>query len=533
MNSHRTKAIQASVFLFFFSLNAHGQVFGVLNCPSSPSFQEINFQFSSAATLLGNINSTVTNGLANNVNNEKYIFSSANVKSMSLNFSAFNMEQNYDYAYWGEKDSSYFLSMTGVLPTNTLVPAFVSKDFNQTPGSFRVTSDLNVASEGYNIDKVRVTCAAGAPGFVTPQLALGIFHLGVLLGSGDSIFFQIPSVSGQNTNLLLAGANTTDFDLFARCNAMPTKTVYTARSYSGDSNEFLSLPSNSCPNGVWYIVVNSFSGAGGFTLIPSRSFESENLTIRSYVQHVADSEVDNTANVLSLAARRIYATTLGGIVPVDIKVCGYFNFNCGTTNVTKRYDCNRSFADALRTPGTPIGHYALCTDGNGEIAAHEMGHTILGLPDEYQDVNSVSLARCGHTRMALSWLPSLCYSGDHNKDFQPGTTPNSFNISSWDRNPNSFIPSSMIPSKTPSVIDLQNHDFNNQIPISKFYSPYLLPTAQTRNNPHEKDLQDDHGRHHRNLLRLRLLQNRREDSRARHLTRKPPQPPSPSCRLGN
>lgn len=467
------------------STEAYAQVFGVLNCPASPSYQEISFPLPST-THLGDINSP-TGGLANFTNNEKFIYSSANVKSMSLNFSFFSMEQNFDYAYWGEKGASFYISMTGSLPANTLAPAFVSKDFNQTPGSLKIYTDHSVPSTGYNIDKVRVTCAPGAPGFVIPQFNLGSFHLGALLGTDDSIFFQTPVIPGQNTNILLAGVNTADFDLYARCNAIPTKTVYTARSYSSDSNEFLSLPSNLCPNGVWFVVVNSYSGSGGFTLLPSRSFESENLTIRAYVQHVSDTEVDNTAALLSLASRRIYATTLGSILPTDIKVCGYFNFNCGDQNLTRRYDCSRSFTDGSpRAPGNPISHYALCTDANAEVSAHEMGHSILGLPDEYQDVGSISQARCGHTRMALNWIPSLCYSGDHNKDFQSTTSPNSFSTSNWDTNPNAFMPSSMIPTKTPSIIDLSNHDFDGKITISKYYSPYLTGPPQNKNNKRER-----------------------------------------------
>lgn len=449
---------------------SNAQLFGVLSCPTQPSYQEINFPLSASATHLPQINPPFAT-MTNNINDEKFIYSSANVRSMSLNFVTFSTEQNFDYAYWGEKNSSFYVSMTGTLPNNTLVPAFVSKNFNETPGSFRVITDSSVGSTGYEIDKVRVSCGP-SPALVTPPLNMGTLHMGVLLGTNDSIFFQTPVVSGQNVNVILTGTNSTDFDLYARCNATPTKTVYTARSYSGDSNEFLSLPSGWCPGGIWYIVVNSYSGAGGFTLLPSRGFESENLSVRALVQHTSPTEVDSTANMLAQGVRRFYGTTLGAILPVDIKVCGYFNWSCGQQIVTRRYDCSRSFADAARTPGNPVDHFAMCTTANIDTIPHEMGHTILGLGDEYNDVNGAAASRCGHSRMAgTKWFTPLCYSGDHNKDYQTNTTPTGFVTSGWDRWPNAFIPSSMIPTKTPPSIDFSNHDFNDQIPVLKYYSP--------------------------------------------------------------
>lgn len=450
----------------------HAQSFGVLNCPSVPGFQEIDFPLPDTSHLRSNTGI----GLMNNVNDEKYVYSSLNVKRISLLFSNFQMETNYDFLEFGEKDSTIPLILTGTLFANTwLPPIYASVDFNQIPGSLRVKTDQSIASVGYNITKARVTCGPSqTPGTVFPQLNLGKFHLGILLGTNDSIFFQIPVVSGQNTNLLLAGTNNTDFDLYARCNAVPTKTVFTAASGSGDSNEFLSLPSSSCPNGIWNVVVHSYIGAGGFTLLPSRSFQSENLVLRAYVQSNSNAEVDSTATTLALAARRIYSTTMGAMRPLEIQVCGGFNYSsCGIFNITKRYDCSRSFADGIRAANGPIQGIALCSDGNANTVVHEIGHAVLGLPDEYQDVGNppVSISRCGHTVMGANWIPSLCYSGDHNKDFPAGSSPTGIANSNWNTHPNVFMPSSMIPSKTPSVIDLSNHDFNNSIIVGRHYSP--------------------------------------------------------------
>jgi hypothetical protein len=388
------------------------------------------------------------------------------------------MENNYDFFKVQRINTSTSSNLSGTLPANSwiTIPNTVNNDdFNQIAGILTVQTDSSVPSIGYNITKARVSCApASSPVVSYPYLATRNLNTGVLLGTNDSIFFRFGADVGITHNLVLTGTNTTDFDLYARCNAEPTKTAYTFRSYSGDSNEFLSLPYESCPNGTWFVVVNSYSGAGGFSLLRSSSFQSQNLIMRAYVQSNTNTAVDSAATLLALAARRFYTTTMGAMRSLDIRVCGGNNYNCGGPfTITRRFDCSRSFG-YIRPSNGALEEFALCNDANADVAVHEMGHAYLGLKDEYQDVGNPpnSLAQCGHTRMAASWIPSLCDANNHSKDFQPGTTASPVTPSGWWTHSNQFMPSSMIPLDTPSIVDLSNHDFNDAIVVTKNYGPY-------------------------------------------------------------
>jgi hypothetical protein len=136
------------------------------------------------------------------------------------------------------------------------------------------------------------------------------------------------------------------------------------------------------------------------------------------------------------------------------------------------------------SPPAPGGqaHVTICPGdfGDAYTIAHESGHNILPLPDEYN--YSDLLPFCGHTDMAWNQpgMFNLCRPGDHMKDPNPSAAvPSPRPLDAWSRlsgcpgqSPTQcFVPSQIsteASSSTPDAYNYQNFG-STMFAISKIY----------------------------------------------------------------
>ena len=71
----------------------------------------------------------------------------------------------------------------------------------------------------------------------------------MLLGTDDVVYFRVPDDMTAERSVAMWGdpSNNNDFDIYVRCNAPPTPTVWDYRGYSVGAQEFLHLPQYGCP----------------------------------------------------------------------------------------------------------------------------------------------------------------------------------------------------------------------------------------------------------------------------------------------
>lgn len=466
------------------TVSARAQTFTPRAC--GPSYN-MTFFSSGSAPILRNkdYEPSVTNpsALANSIDDLRYFSANRNVSGIAIKFNSFSLENNWDKLLVGVAGVGVSHTLTGDSPNGNIfgvsVPSWTNMSTN--PAYFNLKTDSTQNSTGFSAEVAYAVC--GGTGTSVWSTEPGVEQLGVLLGTDDSVeLLAFPGASGKRSNFILTSSSGLDADLYVRCNSAPTKVTFSAKSDSWDGEEFITLPSSSCPNGTWYITVHSYSGAGTFSLLASTSAVAQDLVPRVYVMNTLCSEVDNTASLVLKGAKRFYGLTKGGIFTKQIEVCREGNYDCGGDFwVYRRYDCpnsaNPSSNGYLRTgPSAPWGITALCNDVNSLIVPHEFGHAVLGLPDEYVFEGT----KCGHSEMGHYGANKLCFY-DHGKDPLPNTGAPIGGQSMWQRAYPYMAMSGF--SRTPPVGVYDDHDFNDQIVVNKHYFPSPWPCQLTRKEP--------------------------------------------------
>ena len=93
--------------------------------------------------------------------------------------------------------------------------------------------------------------------------------------------------------------------------------------------------------------------------------------------------------------------------------------------------------------------------------AHELGHSILNLPDEYDE--PTGLARCGHSVMATNLSDDFCTDSNHSLDPSPGA-PSITWVPVWN-GPWVYELYGEPPHATPDASIFFNHELNGTIYI--------------------------------------------------------------------
>jgi hypothetical protein len=327
---------------------------------------------------------------------------------------------------------------------------------------FRFRSDAYDTARGFELTSARVcttdtrtTAKNPSPHPTIPAMR----NTGVLLGSGDTVYFEIPvgptkydtfcAESDQvHDTFALWGepSASTDFDLYARCGALPTESQYDGdRGFSNTNQEFIHAPVGTCPCGShWYVAVHSYQGAGMFSFVAHKHYAGEHRGTSSWAawwdtEHypgavppvpLSNAEICKYHKQIAMGYKHFFGANEGARYWDHIEFWpGYRQAPADLDGVIKQQYDGR--------PGSCIcGHgwdTELCTFSNGgriklyrgwsgtgspdaydgRALSHEMGHFLNCLEDEYHDGSPTRL-ECGHSIMSSEWghQNNYCYCND-------------------------------------------------------------------------------------------------------------------------
>jgi hypothetical protein len=316
-----------------------------------------------------------------------------------------------------------------------------------TSGLLQTFSDMSGATRsGYRIENVYVRCSPTSSPQPPPvdldsmakwstsgKPELSIFD-GILVGADDAVFFKIDGrghefpESREHWTFVLDGPSG-DFDLYIKRGSVPTKDDFDYASNGPGSREVVRLPFTENGGGqVYFGVVHSKSGSGRFTL-------TAHSTMRQHARELSvgvrfsptPAQLDVMRNYLRNGFRRFFGMTEGLMYVRRVKfytsptlgLCDCAGV-CDICFSSSPHESNRAYCE---TTFKRMVLYASSWPDLPQVLAHEMGHCVLELDDEYEDHCAHSDSKCtrsimGTTRQALG-AHNLCHSKSHRASTDP------------------------------------------------------------------------------------------------------------------
>jgi len=321
----------------------------------------------------------------------------------------------------------------------------------------------------------------------------GIRYDGVLLSSGDVYFYKVLHFQGSLTEIVLSGYNNGDFAPYARRDKLPAKNRYDfIGDYANSSDESITIP-DTYPTGTYYIAVYSRKGSGQYTIWAAnlRRENKKSLSVGSDITFNSESYFENSiVEPVKKALYILYKATHGQVYVSNVDI---YNSNAfgGSCDCLKRncycgpygWPCDLCITKQNIRAHTVNWQYSIVPLKDEHLVgtiAHELGHSILNLKDEYQERDSEDINYCGHTIMAVpKYILSICNPYNHCKDSEIVPCPNGL-YDGWTQLSNKFYISE-VPYDTSDMFPLYYeynamydnwmHDFHNElIRISTYYN---------------------------------------------------------------
>ncbi len=377
---------------------------------------------------------------ANNISYTQNIVTNSLVKSVTLRFPVVGLDT---------KDLLKFKNLsTGALDTVTSTIGMVTRTYMHpggAPGVVESTfvTDSNLGqSIGWAVDDVTVSC--GGTAATTPVTLIEDQDTLALLTTGDdAVFFRIPNPAAAVSIWITSpSGGAFDADLYAGIGSIPSRLAKLNSKTAGKSDEFVHVPAAPAGQDV-FIVVHSASGVGQATVRyarvkPQWVFDQSN-PIRVGVRFAATAaEMDKIELMVRNGMRFFFGMTEGKVQVRNIDLynnVGWDLFACGGAfcHVAVDGDTGRAYCDPSGTAVVFKEEWkSLSSTGNfewlgGQVVAHEWGHCLLGLGDEYKDHGGPKDAclhgddLCNSAMSDQSKNFNLCNSLDHARD--PGGSP--------------------------------------------------------------------------------------------------------------
>ncbi len=219
------------------------------------------------------------------------------------------------------------------------------------PIRMRFVSDSQIAKKGVWFDHAKICCNQDKD-LRIHQLRTSQEYVGVLQGSDDVIFVRFPGLYLYPSirTIAMKQANSAesdaDFDMYLRCGAKPTKTIYDHVANAGVVSEYLSV-ADPCL-GDWYLAIHSKRGAGTFHLQLaghpiqlhfSRNNSAQRQLRVGFYRSDADTEVLSVLrDSLIGGAKRLYAMTEGRVIIED-----YWFYTFSTDCICDGLECDICF----------------------------------------------------------------------------------------------------------------------------------------------------------------------------------------------
>jgi hypothetical protein len=318
----------------------------------------------------------------------------------------------------------------------------------------------------------------------------GVRYDGILLGEGDVYFYKVLHFQGSITEIVLSGYNNGDFALYARRDKLPAKNRYDFMGdYANSSDESITIP-DTYSTGTYYIAVYSRKGSGQYTIWAAnlRRENKKSLNVGTDITFDSKSGFENSiVGPVKKALHIMYKATHGQVYVSNVDI---YNSNAfgGSCDCLKRncycgpngWPCDLCITRKDIRAYTINWIYTVVPENCGaDTLAHELGHLILKLQDEYRDVDNSSEQYCGHTIMGNFNITSLCNPYNHCKDGILVPCPRDL-YDAWTQLSNKFYVSE-VPYDTSdmfplyyeynAVYDNWMHDFHDElIRISTYYN---------------------------------------------------------------
>jgi hypothetical protein len=412
------------------------------------------------------------------------VYANSRVNQIGVRVDSFRTESGFDFLDFKTNETTIHLTgapATGWRDIHAFVP---SNPIGNVSPKMRFVSDFNVTDTGIAIGKARV--CTDNPAVSPPQVAFPIAPVtrynGVLLGTNDVVFFTASvgstkagdACSSAHDTFALWGDSTVgnDFDLYVRCNALPTPDNWTFKGFSSDTQEFVHADNGTCPcGGTWFIAVSSFSGSGWFNLVQQKHYANKHQHTASVVAQ--DNWVNLQASLqprITVGFRHFFGANEGArywdqYTLEDTKTSGDIRIYPSTM------PGQRANADVCGEGCTlgPCGINMYSHEDDGRILSHEMGHHYNCLHDEYADNVGT---HCGHNIMGNQFFTNTNYCWCN--QVQSGTHRCSmgFGDHGWDPTPISLMPvydtvwtylnqfTPAVVTSTPDNFDFTTFDFN-------------------------------------------------------------------------
>ncbi len=464
--------LAALLFWTVYGIREARAAFSPVACSVCPTMTEVDWSFNSLSEFPDDPNCSASTcpHYINNIHAWRDVYANRYVTQFQFRVDSFATEPGYDYLDFKEVGGAATrLSGTPVLGWYGVTSSSVVA---HKPIDLLFHSDILTNRPGFRIGRARVCCQVTAGASVPTRALIPLGRTaGVLLGSEDVVYAYVPSVEQPTKqNIVLWAEPGRDFDLYARCGALPTQAVYDVRGYTADPQEFLSFVSGAwCPTpGTMYIAVHSYSGAGQFNLASSTMKHHHYMGARVGTNFATTAaQLDTIENTLLQASRQFYGQTEGQMLLGTYQLWNNTGATCGNCG---GYECDICFMDQPGTGeccyGTQVRIYQSYF-GNPQGVAHEFGHRYLGLPDEYDNTATGPRWGCGHSNMAnpggsnnnFCFVPGA--NQDHALDRTPGALPVSPN-SAWVHT-NNLLTTKLY--ETGDNYDYRDHDFNGEIRV--------------------------------------------------------------------
>jgi len=393
---------------------------------------EVDFSYSSSAELPRAFPIPTSPNYINNLSYWNNVYANKFVSRIEFRFASFTTESWVDLLHIRELGVGAWWSMSGNVASGTWLGFASSTSLQHRPAELHFVTDFSGGMTGFNIDKARVCCKLPA-GPATPfnNLSPGQRHGGLLLGTNDHVDLTVPSTpSGTNRNLMMWHSSGRNFNVYVRCNAMPTPTTFDFAGLSTDVKEFLSLAPSFCPfPGTWNIVVHSNSGSGQFHITTAAMKHEHVRSLRVGTTYLYSSfpagasQRDFIKSALLRASALLFGATEGQML-----VNQYDVWNLGCSPIPGS-SCGGQICDVCITDesGQSTASFnqppvLIKTHPNYdyEVIAHELGHYLLGLPDEYLNTMppTTDPQQCAHSLMSQHFGSNnnFCIPSDHNRD---------------------------------------------------------------------------------------------------------------------
>ena len=204
--------------------------------------------------------------------------------------------------------------------------------------------------EGFRIGEVSLCSSRSAIDTSSPNYLIDRWATtGFLLGTNDVMYAFTGYSPGSHKAISLYSQASADFDILARCGALPTTSAFDGRQLI-NSQEWVDL-GNGCTGGATlYVAIHAFSGSGAFTVVASDHNTDRIITAGTNFS-ASSSQLDTFEATLRDGIRHFYGATEGYQVISRVDLFNNTGSTCGNCGGTA---CDICFENSPGTGFSPF-----------------------------------------------------------------------------------------------------------------------------------------------------------------------------------